>query len=121
MVLQARGEKRCPIINISGGTEILGCFLFPLPIQPLKPCTLGAPAPGMATAVVDEAGRPVRGKKGYLVCTRPSPSMTAGIWGDPARYLDTTGRDFPAGGTTAIGPAWITTVIGSCTAERMNR
>ena len=65
------GRRRCPIINISGGTEIAGSFLFPLPIQPLKPCTLGGPAPGMATEVVDETGVPVRGRKGYLVCTTP--------------------------------------------------
>ena len=83
------GRGRCPIINISGGTEIVGSFLFPLPIQPLKPCTLGAPAPGIATEVVDEAGSPVRGKKGYLVCTKPAPSMTRGIWGDPQRYIET--------------------------------
>jgi acetyl-CoA synthetase len=83
------GRRRCPIINISGGTEIVGCFLFPLPIQPLKPCTLGGPAPGMATEVFGEDGRPVRGRKGYLVCTRPAPSMTRGIWGDPQRYLET--------------------------------
>jgi acetyl-CoA synthetase len=89
------GRRRCPIINISGGTEIIGCFLFPLPIQPLKPCTLGAPAPGMATEVVDESGAPVRGRKGYLVCTRPSPSMTRGIWNDTARYLDTYWSRFP--------------------------
>ena len=83
------GRGRRPVINISGGTEIAGCFLFPLPIQPLKPCTLGAPAPGMATEVVDEDGQPVLGKKGYLVCTKPAPSMTRGIWGDPERYLET--------------------------------
>jgi acetyl-CoA synthetase len=83
------GGRRCPIINISGGTEIIGCFLFPLPIQPLKPCTLGGPAPGMATEVFDEDGRPVRGKKGYLVCTRPSPSMTRGLWNAPERYIET--------------------------------
>ena len=57
------GRRRCPIINISGGTEIVGSFLFPLPIQPLKPCSLGGPAPGMATEVVDEHGRPVRGRR----------------------------------------------------------
>ncbi|HBY64109.1 MAG TPA: AMP-dependent synthetase, partial [Solibacterales bacterium] len=51
------GRRRCPIINISGGTEIVGCFLFPLPIQPLKPCSLGAPAPGMSTEVFDDQGR----------------------------------------------------------------
>jgi acetyl-CoA synthetase len=89
------GRRRCPIINISGGTEIAGSFLFPLPIQPLKPCSLGGPAPGMATEVVDERGIPVRGRTGYLVCTRPAPSMTRGIWGDPQRYLDTYWSRFP--------------------------
>ena len=89
------GKRRCPIINISGGTEIVGCFLFPLPIQPLKPCTLGAPAPGMAAEVVDESGHPVRGKMGYLVCTQPAPSMTRGVWGDPERYLETYWSRWP--------------------------
>jgi len=89
------GRGRCPIINISGGTEIVGCFLQPLPIQPLKPCTLGAPAPGMAAEVVDENGHPVRGQMGYLVCTKPSPSMTRGVWNDPARYLETYWSRFP--------------------------
>ena len=79
----------------SGGTEIVGSFLFPLPIQGLKPCTLGGPAPGMATECVDENGAPVRGRKGYLVCTRPAPSMTRGIWNDPERYLDTYWSRFP--------------------------
>ena len=89
------GGGRCPIINISGGTEIVGSFLFPLPIQELKPCSVGAPAPGMATEVVDENGVPVRGHMGYLVCTKPSPSMTRGIWNDPQRYLDTYWSRFP--------------------------
>jgi acetyl-CoA synthetase len=83
------GRRRCPIINISGGTEILGCFLFPLPIRALKPCTLGGPAPGMATEVFDDNGQPVRGKKGYLVCTKPAPSMTRGLWNAPERYIET--------------------------------
>jgi acetyl-CoA synthetase len=89
------GHRRCPVINISGGTEIVGSFLFPLPIQPLKPCTLGGPAPGMATEVVDENGVPVRGRKGYLVCTAPAPSMTRGIWNQPERYLETYWSRFP--------------------------
>ena len=89
------GHRRCPVINISGGTEIVGCFLFPLPIQALKPCTLGGPAPGMATEVVDENGVPVRGRKGYLVCTAPAPSMTRGIWNDPRRYIETYWSRFP--------------------------
>ena len=89
------GRRRCPIINISGGTEIIGCFLFPLPIQPLEPCSLGGPAPGMATEVVDEHGNPIRGRTGYLVCTAPAPSMTRGIWNDPDRYIDTYWSRFP--------------------------
>ncbi len=89
------GRRRCPIINISGGTEIIGCFLFPLPIQPLKPCSLGSPAPGMSADVFDEAGRTVRGRTGYLVCTRPAPSMTRGIWNRPERYLETYWSRFP--------------------------
>lgn len=89
------GRRRCPIINISGGTEIIGSFLLPLPLQPLKPCTLGGPAPGMAAEVVDAAGHPVRQQKGYLVCTKPAPSMTRGIWNDPQRYLETYWSRFP--------------------------
>jgi acetyl-CoA synthetase len=75
-------------MNISGGTEIIGGFLSPLPIQPLKACSLGGPAPGMATDVFDAQGRPVRGQLGYLVCTKPAPSMTRGVWNDPQRYLE---------------------------------
>jgi acetyl-CoA synthetase len=89
------GGGRCPIINICGGTEIVGSFLFPLPIQEIKPCSLGSPAPGMATEVVDENGSPVRGRMGYLVCTKPAPSMTRGIWNDPRRYLETYWSRFP--------------------------
>jgi acetyl-CoA synthetase len=90
------GRCRCPILNISGGTEIVGCFLMPMPIQPLKPCSLGGPAPGMATEVVDETGVPVRGRTGYLVCTKPAPSMTRGIWNDPERYIETYWSRFPS-------------------------
>jgi acetyl-CoA synthetase len=83
------GKRRCPIINICGGTEIVGSFLCALPIQPLKPCSLGGPAPGMATEVFNEHGQPVRAEKGFLVCTRPAPSMTRGLWNDPDRYMAT--------------------------------
>lgn len=90
------GRGRIPIINISGGTEIVGCFLFPLPIQPLKPCTLGGPAPGMAVEILDDAGNPVpAGTTGYLACTQPCPSMTRGIWGSPERYLETYWSKWP--------------------------
>ncbi len=84
------GGGRCPIINISGGTEIMGCFLFPLPIVPLKPCTLGrGGALGMDVDVVDDEGNSLRGGKGHLVARSPAPSMTKGLWKDPERYIET--------------------------------
>ena len=83
------GGKRCPIINISGGTEIMGCHLQPYPIHPLKCCTLQGPGLGMDVDVFDEEGNPVRGSIGYLVCKKPAPSMTKGFLNDPQRYLDT--------------------------------
>ncbi|MDY6966023.1 MAG: acetate--CoA ligase [Halobacteriota archaeon] len=83
------GGKRCPIINISGGTEIIGCFLSPLPITSLKPCTLRGPGLGMDIDVFDEDGKPVRGEIGYLVCKKPAPSMTKGFLKDPKRYIET--------------------------------
>ncbi len=89
------GRRRCPVINISGGTEILGCFLLPVPMQPLKPCSLGGPSPGMATDIFDEQGHSTRTGTGYLVCTRPAPSMTRGLWNAEERYLETYWSRFP--------------------------
>ena len=90
------GGGRCPIINISGGTEVGACFLSPLPITELKPCTLRGPSLGMAVDVWGPDGRPVpRGEVGELVCTKPWPGMTRGIWGDPQRYLDTYWSRWP--------------------------
>ncbi|MBI4365363.1 MAG: AMP-binding protein [Deltaproteobacteria bacterium] len=83
------GEKRCPIINISGGTELIGCLLSPLPITELKPCTLRGPGLGMDVDVFDESGRSIRGGIGYLVCKQPAPSMTKGFVNDRERYLET--------------------------------
>jgi acetyl-CoA synthetase len=90
------GGGRCPVINISGGTEVGACFLSPLPITDLKPCTLRGPAPGMAIDVWGPDGAPVpRGEVGELVCTKPWPGMTRGIWGDPDRYLETYWSRWP--------------------------
>src|ERR687892_1038686 len=90
------GGGRCPIINISGGTEVGACFLSPLPITELKPCTLRGPALGMAVDVWGPGGEPVsRGEVGELVCTKPWPAMTRGIWRDPDRYLETYWSRFP--------------------------
>ena len=89
------GGGRCPIINCSGGTEVGACFLSPSVAMPIKSCSLGAPALGMAMDVVNGEGRSVRGEVGELVCRRPFPGMTRGFWRDPERYLDTYWRRLP--------------------------
>ena len=89
------GGGRCPIINISGGTEVGACFLSPHPVEALKPMTLGGPALGMAVDVYDDAGRPVRGQVGELVCTKPWPGMTRGLYRNPERYLETYWSRWP--------------------------
>ena len=85
----AVGGGDCPIINISGGTEICGCFLMPMPNQPLKPCTLGGPGLGMAIDIVDETGASVMddGERGFLVARDSCPSMTKSLWSGDERYL----------------------------------
>ena len=89
------GGGRCPVINISGGTEVGACFLSPHVVEPLSPCSLGGPALGMAVDVFDDAGHSVRGEVGELVCTKPWPGMTRGLYGDPQRYLDTYWSRYP--------------------------
>lgn len=89
------GRGRCPVINISGGTDIVGCFLAPLPIMPLKAATLQSPGLGMDIDVFDEDGKSLTGEVGYLVCKQPAPSMTRGLWNNEAKYLETYWSKFP--------------------------
>jgi acetyl-CoA synthetase len=89
------GGSRTPIVNISGGTEVGACFLSTCITEPVKPVALGFPSLGEDMDVVDADGNPVRGEVGELVCRRPWPGMTRGVWGDDERYLDTYWRRFP--------------------------
>ena len=84
------GKGKRPIMNISGGTEIMGCHLAPLIIQPLKACSLQGPALGMCVDVYTEGGYSAEsGEVGYLVCKKPAPSMTKGFLHDWDRYIET--------------------------------
>ena len=90
------GRKRCPVINISGGTEILGCHVSPTPLTPLKPCSVGGPALGMDVAAYTDEGQPApAGTMGHLVCRQPAPSMTRSFLNDDVRYLETYFSRFP--------------------------
>jgi acetyl-CoA synthetase len=90
------GGGRCPVMNISGGTEIVGCHLLPTPLDSLRPCSLGGAGLGMDVAVFDDEGRVAPpGSVGHLVCRQPAPSMTKGFLGDRERYLETYFSRFP--------------------------
>ena len=89
------GRSRCPIINISGGTDIIGCFLAPLPVMPLRASSLQSAGLGMDVDVFDESGKSQRGRVGYLVCKQPAPSMTRSLWNDDTKYIDTYWSKFP--------------------------
>jgi acetyl-CoA synthetase len=90
------GRARVPIVNISGGTEVGACFLTTVLTEPIKPVALGFAALGQDMDVVDQIGETVRtAQVGELVCRRPWPGMTRGIWGDNERYLETYWRRFP--------------------------
>ncbi|MHA1189621.1 MAG: acetoacetate--CoA ligase [Alphaproteobacteria bacterium] len=70
------------LASISGGTDIVSCFVLGVPSKPVFKGEIQGPGLGMAVDVWDDAGRPVRGIKGELVCTRPFPSMPVGFWND---------------------------------------
>jgi acetyl-CoA synthetase len=89
------GGGRVPIVNFSGGTEVGACFLSPTVVEPIKPCSLGGPSLGMDIDVLDPEGNPVRGRVGELVCRRPWPGMTRGLWRDPERYIASYWSHYP--------------------------
>lgn len=71
------------LASISGGTDILSCFVGGNPVGPVYRGEIQCAGLGMATDVFDSEGRPVREQKGELVCTRPFPAMPIGFWNDP--------------------------------------
>ena len=76
------------LASISGGTDIVSCFVLGNPLQPVYRGEIQCRGLGMAVDVFDETGQPVRGEKGELVCTKPFPVMPVGFWNDPdgAKY-----------------------------------
>ena len=78
------------VASISGGTDIVSCFVLGNPIAPVWRGEIQGPGLGMSVEVFDDDGRPAAiGQAGELVCTRPFPSMPVGFWGDSdgRRYL----------------------------------
>ncbi|MBM3671580.1 MAG: acetate--CoA ligase [Actinobacteria bacterium] len=85
------GGGRCPVVDTWWQTETGAIMITPLPgATTLKPGSATFPLPGIGADVVDDAGNSVGiPGGGYLVLTRPWPSMLRGIWGDPERYKET--------------------------------
>ena len=70
------------LASISGGTDIISCFVLGNPMLSVRRGEIQCCGLGMAVDVFDEAGKSVRGEKGELVCTKPFPSMPLGFWND---------------------------------------
>jgi len=82
------------LVSMTGGTDLISCFILGNPNLPVYAGELQSPGLGMAVSIWDEAGNPVREEKGELVCTVPFPCCPIGFWNDPnnekftAAYFD---------------------------------
>ena len=69
--------------SISGGTDLLACFVGPNPQGPVYRGEIQAPALGMAVEIWNDAGERVIEELGELVCTQPFPTVPLCFWNDP--------------------------------------
>lgn len=71
------------LASMSGGTDIVSCFVNGNPLSAVRRGEIMGKCLGMAVEVWNDAGQPVIGEKGELVCTRHFPAMPIGLWNDP--------------------------------------
>ncbi len=85
------------LASISGGTDIVSCFVLGNPLLPVYRGEIQCRGLGMAVNVYDDSGQPVRAQKGELVCTRPFPVMPVAFWNDAdgAKYRAAYFERFP--------------------------
>lgn len=76
-------KKDLHLASISGGTDIVACFVLGVPTEPVYAGEIQGPALGVATDVADEDGGHLASGKGELVCRKPFPSMPIMFWNDP--------------------------------------
>ncbi|WP_421565353.1 acetoacetate--CoA ligase [Ochrobactrum sp. EDr1-4] len=76
------------LASISGGTDIVSCFVLGVPTEPVWQGEIQGAGLGMAVDVWGDDGKPMRGEKGELVCTKAFPCMPLEFWNDPegAKY-----------------------------------
>jgi acetoacetyl-CoA synthetase len=83
--LQDRLGPQVQLAPISGGTDLVGCFVGSDPTRPVHAGEMQGPVLGMDVDVVDDDGRSLRDRpdeQGELVCRQPFPTVPLGIWGD---------------------------------------
>ena len=103
-------KKDVHLASISGGTDIVSCFVLGAPTEPVYSGEIQVRGLGMAVDVFDEEGRSAVGAKGELVCTKPFPSMPVGFWKDPdgkkyrAAYFERFANVWTHGDWTEITP-----------------
>ena len=73
------------LASVSGGTDIVSCFVLGVPTLPVYRGEIQAPGLGMAVEVWNEDAQPVYGERGELVCVKPFPSRPVMFWGDKDR------------------------------------
>ena len=85
------------LASLSGGTDIVSCFMLGVPTLPVYAGQIQRPGLGVDLAVFDDNGREVEGGPGELVCRTPLPSMPLGFWNDAdtVRYRDAYFAHFP--------------------------
>ncbi|TFF19891.1 acetoacetate--CoA ligase [Jiella endophytica] len=85
------------LASISGGTDIVACFVLGVPLLPVYEGEIQGPGLGMAFDVFDPDGKPLKGEKGDLVCTEAFPSMPIEFWNDVGgeRYTAAYFETFP--------------------------
>jgi len=91
-------KKDVCLASVSGGTDLVACFVGGAPVLPVWRGEIQCPMLGMAVDVFDDEGRPLpAGEKGELVCTKPFPTMPLGFWNDPggAKYRAAYYERFP--------------------------
>ena len=88
--LYGRAKADMAVASMSGGTDLLGCFVGANPLGAVHRGEIQAPQLGMDVRVFDGEGRDLLDGKGELVCARPFPSMPVMFWNDPdgARYRE---------------------------------
>ncbi len=90
-------KSDCHLVSMSGGTDLISCFMLGNPNLPVYEGEIQSAGLGMAVDIWDDNGQSMTQGKGELVCTKPFPSAPIGFWNDPgdAKYRAAYFEHFP--------------------------